>query len=184
MPTINDPNGTPASVTDERMVRTLAVSESLEGHTNRAHGAAYTWQFIDDPDAADDCIFYLKNNDTLPLILEGIDLFITDDCDVYLKLGGTGTTAAGTAITGANMNAGSGLAADVTCIHDGDIEAGGTFAGAVECNRYVYESGTLVDTHHMNFPMDIVIPKNQVFSIWVDTIAVVIKGTLYGFFHA
>jgi len=183
MPTLNDPNGTAAHVTDGNMLKVLSVRESLEVHSNRTHGSAYTWQFIDDPDAADDCIFYLKNTDDLPLILEGIDLFITSDCDVYLKLGGIGTTATGTAITGTNMNAGSGLAADVTCIHAGDVESGGTFSGAVECNRFVYESGTIVDTHNVNFPMDIVIPKNQVFSIWVDTISVVVKGTLYGFFH-
>jgi len=183
MPTLNDANGTPVSVDDENMVKTLAVTESLEGHSNRRHGSAYTWQFSNDPAAADDCIFYIKNNDDLPLILEGIDLFITDDCDVYLKLGGTGTTAAGTTVTGTNMNAGSGNDADVTCLHAEDIEAGGTFSGAVECCRFIYESGTLVDTHHMNFPMDIVIPKNQVFSLWVDTISIVVKGTLYGFFH-
>ncbi len=183
MPTLNDANGTPVTVDDENMVKTLSVIESLEGHSNRNHGSAYTWQFIDDPDAADDCIFYLKNTDDLPLILEGIDLFVTLDCDVYLKVGGSGTTATGTAITGTNMNAGSGNAADVTCIHDGDIESGGTFSGAVECCRFVYEADTIVDTHHVNFPMDIVIPKNQVFSLWVDTIAIVIKGTLYGFFH-
>ena len=180
---ITGPNAMPADVTDERMLRALCVSESLEGHTTRGHGQSFTWQFSNDPAAADDCIFYLKNNDDLPLILGGIDLYITDDCEVYLKLGGTGTTAAGTVVTGANMNAGSGLAADVTCLHAEDVEAGGSFTGAVECNRFKYTTGTTVDTHNVNFPMDIVIPKNQVFSLWVNTISIVITGTLYGFFH-
>ena len=183
MPTINDANGTPANVTTRGMVKALAVSESLEGHTNRTHGQAFTWQFSTAATAADDCIFYIKNTDDLPLILEGIDLFISDDCAIYLKLGGTGTTAAGTVVTGVAMNAGSGEVADVTCLYAEDVESGGTFTGATECNRYSFESGTVVDTHNINFPMDIVIPKNQVFSIWVDTASVVIKGTLYGFFH-
>ncbi len=183
MPTINSSSGTPVEVTGEHQLETYAITISEEHHTNKHEGIAYTWQFSDDPDAADDCIFYLKNNDDLDLVLEGIDLFITADCAVYLKVGGAGTTAAGTTIVAANLNAGSGNMADVTCLHDGDIEAGGSFTGAIECNRYVYESGTLVDTHHINFSMDIIIPKNQVFSLWVDTIAIVITGTLYGYFH-
>ena len=183
MPTINDPNGTPAQVDSENRLRVRSVQTSLEHHVNKDEGNAYTWQFSDDPDAADDCIFYIKNNDDKDLVLEGIDLFITLDTDVYFKVGGSGTTAAGSAITGTNLNPGSGHVADVTCIHDGDVEAGGSFTGATECMRYVYQAGTLVDTHHINFVMDIIIPKNQVFTIWVSTIAIVITGTLYGYFH-
>ncbi len=182
MPTTNDPNGNPQKVNEEGQAHTVAVAHRAGHHVNEVHGEAYTWQFSEDPDAGDDCIFYLKNNDDKVLVLEGIDLFITTDTDVYLKVGGTGTTAAGTAITGTNVNAGSGNIADVTCLHDGDIEAGGTFTGATESNRYVYQSGTLVDTHHINFPQDIVIPKNQVFSIWSSIIAVIVTGTLYGYF--
>jgi len=183
MPTINDPNGQAADVTSEKMLKALCVSETLEGHTNRGHGQAFTWQFSTAATAADDCIFYIKNTDDLPMILEGLDLYVSNDCDVYLKLGGSGTTAAGTVVTGVPLNAGSGEVADVTCLYSEDVESGGTFTGAIECNRYCYESGTVVDTHNINFPMDIVIPKNQVFSIWTDTPSVVITGTLYGFFH-
>ena len=183
MPTVNDPNGTYVKVTDENRLEVDAITLSKESHANQVHGLAFTWQFSDDPDAADDCIFYIKNNNDIDLILEGIDLYITDDCEVYLKVGGAGTTAAGTPIVGTNLNPGSGEVADVDCIHDGDVEAGGTFAGAVECNRYKYTSGTDVDTHHINFPQDIILPKNQVFTLWVDTIAIVITGTLYGYFH-
>ena len=183
MPMITGPNAMPANVDHEGRLTVQSTEVSMEHHVNKDEGLAFTWQFSEDPDANDDCIFYLKNNDDKVLVLEGIDLFITSDCDVFLKIGGSGTTATGTTITGANLNAGSGNVADVTCIHDGDIEAGGTFTRAVECNRFVYESGTLVDTHHINFVMDIIIPKNQVFSIWVDTAGVVIKGTLYGWFH-
>ena len=183
MPTINDPDGRPAQVTDENRLKVDCVTKTQESHANQEEGGAYTWQFSDDPDAADDCIFYIKNNDDMDLVLEGIDLYITADCEVYLKVGGAGTTAAGTPVVGTNLNPGSGNIADVTCIHDGDVEAGGTFAGSIECNRYKYTAGADVDTHHINFPMDIIIPKNQVFSLWVDTIAVVITGTLYGYFH-
>ena len=184
MPTINDANGTSATVDSENRLKVRSIQTSLEHHVNKDEGEAYTWQFSDDPDAGDDCIFYIKNNDDRDLVLDGIDLFITTDTDVYLKVGGAGTTATGTAIVGTNLNAGSGNVADVTCIHDGDVESGGTFTGAVECNRFVYQSGTLVDTHHINFVMDIIIPKNQAFSIWVGTAGVVVTGTLYGYFHA
>lgn len=184
MPTINGPNGTGATVNDENRLETSCVTETAEHHTNREEGEAYTWYFSDDADVGDDCIFYLKNTDDKELILEGIDLYVTSDEEVYLKVGGTGTTASGaTTVVGTNLNAGSGNVADCIALHHGDIESGATFAGGVECNRYKYTEGTTYDTHHVNFPMDIVIPKNQVFSLWCATAGVVVNGTLYGFFH-
>jgi hypothetical protein len=176
-------NSNPVDVNDEHRLLAESIIVSEEHHVNKHEKEAYTWQFSEDPDAADDCIFYIKNLSEENLNIEGMDIYITDDCEVYLKVGGTGTIATGTAITGTNLNAGSGNAADVTCIHDGDIEAGGTFSGGMESNRYKFTTGTTVDTHHINFPMDIIIPKNQVFSLWCDTIAIVIVGTLYGYFH-
>ena len=181
MPTVNDPNGYYQRVDDENRAHCFSVNVSEEHHANKDHQSAYTWQFSDDPDAADDCIFYLKNNDDRALVLEGMDFSTADACGVYVKIGGTGTTAAGTAITATNVNAVSGNVADVTCIHDGDIEAGGTFTGAVEFARWTYAAAT--DTHNINFPLDVIIPKNQVFSIWVDTIGIVVTGTVYGYFH-
>ena len=181
MPTVNDPNGQPQAVDDEGRAHTFCITVSEEHHSNKNHESAYTWQFSDDPDAADDCIFYLKNNDDRLLVLEGMDIQTSAACGVYIKKGGTGTTAAGTTITGTNMNAGSGNTADVTSLHDGDIEAGGSFSGAVETNRWTYAAAK--DTHNLNFPLDIIIPKNQVFTLWVDTIAIVVAGTVYGYFH-
>ncbi len=183
MPTLNGPDGEPTVVTPKGKARTYSVTESEEHHTNESDGLCFTWQFSEDADANDDCIFYLRNTDDRGLMLEGIDLYVTSDAEVYIELGGSGTTATGTAITGTNMNAGSGNVADVTCIHDGDVEAGGTFSGSTECNRYKYTEGTTYDTHHINFPMDIVIPKNQVFTLWCSAAGVVIVATLYGYFH-
>ena len=185
MPTINDANGTPASVCDENRLQVEAVTVSEEHHANIHDGTAYSWYFTNDPDAADDCIFYLKNNADQDLILEGMDLFVTDDTDVYLKLGGSGDPCtAGTTVTGANLNAGSGNVANVTAEHDGDIEgAGSTFSGGTEVARYVYQSGTLVNTHHINFPCDLIIPKNQIFTLWLDTISIVIQCTVWGYFQ-
>jgi len=180
MPTLNDPDG-PAARVSEGMLKSLCVSESLEGHTNRHHQQAYTWQFSNDPAANDDCIFYIKNNDELPLILEGLNLFITGACEVYVKIRGAGTTAAGTVVTGVCVNGGGADDSDVTCLHAEDVEAGGTFAGAVEFDRFKYAAA--VDSYDLNFPMDVTLPKNAVFSLWVDTAGVVITGTLYGFFH-
>ena len=181
MPTVNDPSGTPQHVSKENMAKTLAVSESLEGHTNRYHKQAYTWQFSNDPDVGDDCIFYIKNNDEVPLILEGLTLFITAACEVYIKIRGSGTTAVGTPVTGVCVNGGGNDDSDVTCLHDGDVESGGTFSGGVEFDRFKYSAAT--DSYEVNFPMDVTLPKNAVFSLWVDTAGVVVTGTLYGFFH-
>ena len=184
MPTVNDPDGTAQHVDNENRALTSTISDTKEHHANIHEQAAYSWYFTDDPDASDDCIFYIKNNDDKDLILEGIDLFITDECTVYFNLGGTGTiNSSATTVTGANLTAGSGNKADATAAHDGDIESGGTFSGSTTGFRYKFITGTTVDTKHFNFPMDVVIPKNQVFTIWVDTISIVVNGTLYGFFH-
>jgi hypothetical protein len=178
-------NGYKAKVTEENMLLTRAVTVSDEHHVNVDEGEAYSWYFTTDPDAADDCVFYLKNDSDADLILEGMDLFVTDDCDVYVKLGGSGAYATGTtAVVGANLNAGSGNVADCTCGKHTDIEAAGsTFSGGTEVARYAYQSGTLVDTHHINFPCDLIVPKNQIFTIWVDTISIVIQCTVWGYFH-
>lgn len=183
MPTINDANGQVAGVTDHGRLTTDCVTVTEEHHVNKDEGEAYTWQFSEDPDANDDCIFYIKNTDDKDLVFEGVDLYVTADCEVYLKIGGEGTTATGTTITGTNLNVGSGNVADVACIQDGDVEAGGSFTGSNEFVRYKYTEGTTYDTHHRNFPCDIIVPKNQVFSLWVNTAGVIVAGTLYGYFH-
>ena len=178
-------NGYSAKVTDENMLLTRAVTVSEEHHANIDEGNAYSWYFTTDPDAADDCVFYLKNNSDDDLIIEGMDLFVTDDCDVYCKLGGSGTYAtATTAVVGANLNAGSGNIADVTCGYHTDIEAtGSTFSGGTQVSRHVYQEGSLKDTHRINFPCDLIVPKNQIFTLWVDTIAIVIQCTVWGYLH-
>ena len=85
MPVINNPDGTFVDVDKEHRLLAASIMDTKEHHTNIHEGEAYSWQFSDDPDAADDCIFYIKNNDDKSLILEGIDLFITTDCAVYLR---------------------------------------------------------------------------------------------------
>ena len=186
MPTINGPNGTVANVDDENRLRTRGTSESMEHHVNKDEGQAYSWYWSTTATAADDCMFYLKNNDNKDLVLEGMDLYVTTDAVVYTKIGGSGTYAtATTAVTGTNLNAGSGNVADVTAGYAADIEgAGSTFSGGTEFARWTYTDGTSYDTHHVNFPMDIIIPKNQIFTFWAYTQTVVINGTVYGWFHS
>ena len=185
MPTINGPNGTVVKVTDENRLSMEGVAYSEEHHANQHEGVAYTWYFSTTATAADDCIFYLKNNADKDLVLEGMDLYVTTDAVVYAKIGGSGTYAtATTAVTGANLNAGSGNVADVTAGYAADIEGvGSTFTGGTEVGRWTYTDGTSYDTHHINFPMDLVIPKNQIFTFWAYTQTVVINGTVYGYFH-
>ena len=186
MPTINGPNGTVVNVDDENRLSTYSTSVSMEHHVNKDEGLAFSWYFSTTATAADDCIFYLKNNDGKDLVLEGMDLYVTTDAVVYAKLGGSGTYAtATTAVVGANLNAGSGNVADVTAGKHTDIEgAGSTFSGGTEVGRWTYTDGTSYDTHHINFPMDLIVPKNQIFTFWAYTQTVVINGTVYGWFHA
>jgi len=169
------------SSNNELLVHSVSVSE--EHSANMDKGKAFSWIFSEDPDANDDCIFYLKNTGDENLVLEGITLYVSGASEVYVEIGNEGTTATGTSISGRNLNAGSGNTVEntVTAKKDGDLQSGATLASGDEVGRYIF--GDASNSSCYNFSADIIIPPQQTFTIWCDTAAVVVKATLTGYFY-
>jgi len=183
--TIEDGKGTGKNVgvSDNNELLTHGVSVSEEHSANMDMGKAFSWIFSEDPDANDDCIFYLKNTGDENLVLEGMNLYISAAAEVYIEIGNEGTTATGTSVTGNNLNAGSGNTVEntITAKKDGDLQSGATLSSGAEVVRYIFAAAS--DSKHYNFAADIIIPPQQTFTIWCDTAAVVVKATLTGYFY-
>ncbi len=183
---IEDGKGTGKSVgvSDGNELLTHGVSVSEEHSANMDRGKAFSWIFSEDADANDDCIFYLKNIGDINLVLEGMMLYVSGAAEVYIETGNEGTTAAGTDITGNNLNAGSGnkVTNTITAKKDGDLQAGATLASGNEIERYIFTGAS--STTNYNFPADIVIPPQNTFTIWCSPAAVTVRATLVGYFYS
>ena len=176
-------NGYSAGVTANNMLETLAITASVEHYINHDAGLAFHCLFEQAPTAADDCVFYMVNNsDTRTIVIEGIDLYVSKAAEVYVKLNAKGTRNAATALTPANCNAGAGTSADGTFERGVDLDGGAaTLAGGTEVQRWKFIAETA--SGHRNFEQDIVLPKNSTLTIWADTAATNIMGTVVFNFH-
>jgi hypothetical protein len=179
---IEDGHGTGATVKvvggDKLYVK--AVTSTREHEVNHDDGQAYHIPFSQSPSAADDCIFYMKNTAEGDMVIEGIGIGVVDctaDDSIYFKVGGSGTRNDATALIPANVNEGSGNSAEGTFEKGVDLDGvSATFAGATEMDRVVFAGITDVTSFHFNFPQDVIIQKNRVFTIWVGGSA---TGTYY-----
>ena len=180
----NPSNGYTAKINKDGQLYTITQNASTEHHVNHSKGEAYNALFAVNPDGAGDCIFYLKNNDNTDLIIEGVWWQTSAAEEVYYKLGDTGTAVKtnGADITPANLNAGSGNIADVTCYSN-------TSDGAVDITEIsggtTIQSLWLSDTKSVlfNCEQDIVVHKNQVFTIYCVGGDTNIRGTVIFNFH-
>jgi hypothetical protein len=159
-------NGYSAKVSDENRLYVHAVSETGEHHANHSEGTAFNAICAVNPDGAADVIFYLKNTGEKDIVIEGVWWQTSAAEEVYYRLGDTGTAVAtsGAAITPANLNAGSGEVADVTCYSntgEGAVDITGLTAG-VEIQRLWLSDAKSV---WFNAEQDIIVPKNKAFSI-------------------
>ena len=180
--------GFKAAVGKENMLRVHAVTQTMERHANDEHGLAFHCVFSQSPTAADDCFFYMVNSaDDYDIIVEGVWIgFINadgDDPEIYFKVGDKGTRNSATALTPANCNAGSGKAADGTFEKGVDLDAG-TLTGGTEIERYVFANTINHVSSHFNFEQDIVLPKNETFTMWATDAQATYYVTIVFHFHA
>jgi hypothetical protein len=176
-------NGFAAGVTEENRLQSDCITQTQESHANAHEGAAYHALFDQSATAGDDCIFYMFNNDSTDILVEGIWLSASAACEVYIKLGDTGTRNGATAITPTNCNAASGNTADGTFEQGVDLDGGAaTLTGGTEVERYVFRAAN--NSTYFNFVQDIVIPKNQSLTIWNSSATPTVNGTVVFFFHA
>ena len=167
---IEDGEGTgkTVGVSSENRIKSDCVTTSLEHHTNQSEGESYSLPISVSADDADDCIFYMKNTSDTDIIIEGLTFSghtITANDSIYFKLGDSGTRDSATDVIPTNLNTGSGKTAS------GDFETGvhlndGTLTGGTEFERLLI-IGTEKGATNFNFPQDVILPKNGVFTIYI-----------------
>jgi len=176
--------GYSASVNEENRMTTQSVAVSNEHHVNHKHGLCYNANFAVNPDGADDCIFYIKNQDELDLVIKGIWIQTSAAEEIYTKIGDLGTAIKtnGADITPVNLNAGSGKTADVLCYSntaDGAVDITGIDGGGTTLKLWL----TNTESKWYNFNQDIIIPKNQTFTIYCVGGDTNLRGTVVFNFH-
>ena len=182
-------SGIKAAVDFEGMLRTHAVIQTMERHTNDEHGTAFQVPFSQSPTAADDCFFYLCNNsDETQIIIEGCWIGFNDatavDVEMYFKINDKGTRNTATALTPANCNGGSGMSADCTCEKGADLDGGAaTLTGGTEFFRILNTTQDL-QTTMFNFEQDVILPKNATITMWATDAGATYYVTPVFNFHA
>jgi hypothetical protein len=182
-------SGRTAGVSTENRLKTIAVTSSTEHHINHDEGLAFNLIFqqtpaYDDPSntTGDVCFLYIQNTHEGEMVLEGIDLRLggTGQTEIIKVIGkDSGTQVGGSDISPANLNLGSGKTADG--VFKGGDEITG-LSGGVELQRiYISSSDT---TSHFNFEQDIIVPKNNLITLYATNLDTEIDGTLVFNYHS
>lgn len=179
---IEDGTGTgyKARVSSENKLQVEAVTHISERHVNFVHGQAYSIVLDQVPTGTDDCILYVRNDDDDDLILSSISAFTSGSTELYLHLGDAGTPDTPTTLAPVNRDAGSGNVANCTCQQGADLATGAALSGGSEVDRFRLEANAQTYRQHWN--SDIIVPKNQTFTLWSSAI-VTVNATLSVFFH-
>lgn len=151
-----------------------AVTNPKVYNENR-NGNAYSAIVSVTPTGADDCFFYIKNNDAMDMLARIIRVRSASAESIQIKLGDTGTVGGTHAdLTPVSRNAGSGKIADVTCESGVDITglSGGSIVDIIYCNTTQVE---------VVIPGDLIVPKNSIISFYAVTGAVALNLT-FGFY--
>ena len=144
------------------MLLSKCTTVTEEHHTNHEHGTCYNMPFQNAAISGNSPFFYIKNTDDICMIIEGFCAFSTDPGLQYIEvsINDTGTAAGGSAGTPANLNAGSGKLADVTCRYGNKLT--GLTQGTIVERTYIASGGS---GKEINFDMDIILPKNTTFAM-------------------
>jgi len=184
---IEDGGGTGIAlkISDEGMAKVDAVSATPEHHINHVYGKAYNASFQVNPSGVTDCIFYFKNQDEIDCVIEGVWLQSSAQEEILLNLGeiGTAVKTAGADITPVNLNAGSGNTVDCLCYSNTDdqaVDITGLSGGNTFQKIYIQAIG---DIKFYNFEADIILPKNQTFSMYACGGDTLVRGTVTFSFH-
>lgn len=186
MSTIRDPATQLGAIVDpEGHLLTNAVAVTSGQHTNQRHNEAYAVPFAVNPDGGGDVIFYLKNLDDVDLVVEYLDYTSSAAEEIYIKIAEVGIAVAtnGVALVPANVNSGSGKAANVVCF--GNIGDGAVDITALTGGREIERIWiiALADNKRFSFPSGVILPKNQSFSIYCVGGDTNIRGTVHFHFH-
>lgn len=169
--------GFKAKVTREHMIYALATSQTIEHHTNMSHSDSYTVLFSQTAVGAGDYIFYMKNNSSNPVVVEGLWLRAasSEGINIHIRVGGTPSN--GSDITPVNLNASAANTAEI------DAQAGNNITGLTSgdiCLRYYLDNST--KSNWFNFNQDIILTQTDIMTISCITGGIQIDGTIEFFF--
>ena len=138
---INDGTGSGnnAKVNEHNMLRVYAETETEASHESEAHGNCYSWTHAYNYDAADTILWLRNDHTSLNLIIDKI-IVAGDTATQFTVHSPADTIAAGTAVTGVNLNRGSGKVALATAKGD---ETGNTQANEI-ANGFIGANGSAV----------------------------------------
>lgn len=176
---IEDGKGTGkiAGVNAENRMETQSLGTTIEHHINHEHGLSFNVLIDKTATGVNDCIFYMKNESTDDICVEGLTLSVAGACEVYVQVGVVGTPVGGTDLTPVNLNLASGNIAIGTFQHGVDIT--GLTSGS-EIERYVFRAAS--NSEFFNFEQDLILPNNQTMAIW-NSASVAVKGTVVFNYH-
>jgi len=189
---IEDGQGTgyTAGVNLENRLKTIAITSTIEHHINHEEGNAYSFITQQTPtdsnpsgtSSVDICFAYIKNTSDADISLEEIDIRLggTSQSEIIKVLGKTtGTPIGGNTITPVNLNLGSGKEAD------GVFQAGSEItglSGGTELHRIYIGSSNTSET--FNFGQDIIVPKNNIITLWATNSNIEIDIVLLFNYHS
>lgn len=180
---IQDPaTNVAAGVNPDQRLKAEAIASSIEHHINHLGQEAYHVLFSQSPTANDDCIFYLKNDSETDLVIEEILISVDGACQVYIQRNTKGTRNVATVLTPINAHFGSGHDAEGTFEKGADLDGGAaTLANGDEIERLVFLAASPSSPH--NFPQDLIVPKNQTFTLWCSDAAVTVTARVAFNYH-
>ena len=156
---------------------TSAITSDIQHHVNEDEKQAYNIVISQTPTGANDVFLYVKNTSEDNLWVASIFLRSASAESVNFVLGDTGTPAGGATYTPVNKNAGSANLAT------GTFQTGNNITGL--------SGGSTVDTifagtttEHYHWESGLILPKNQIFTLYAVTGAVAINMTVNIFYHS
>lgn len=175
---ISNPNGTYVDVNDENMMMVRSVESTVEHHTNHTEGDAYHLLFSATPTASGDCFLYVKNTNDENMIVEGYSLWLAANEYIDIKFGDVGTPVGGDTIVPTNCNAGSTKSSDGTYENGNDITG---LSGGTTVERLYHASSQ--ESTYWNEDMDLIVPQNQVLTMYAQTGGTALAGVLSFYLH-
>lgn len=172
-----------AGVTSDNRLRTSAATTSIEHVVNHHNGDAYSVIFEMSASAADDCVFFMKNENTngKDLVVEGIRFCVDSACIVSVKIGDTGTPASPSSLTPVNLSAESGKSADGTFNQGPSLDNGSALTGGNTIYTYRYTAAT---SEYVNFEQDVILGRNNALTIYMNNATTTVTGTFDINYHS
>ena len=164
-------------VSSEHRAMTDSVIEQKFLNLNEYKGAAYVWDFPGYNYDAEDTVMFLRNDSDTHLHIHHIYLY----CDTATKLQvhiPASPTAAGTAVTGVNLNQTSGNVAEATAKQD---ETGNT-QGTILHSEYIAANGEKTIFKEEGY--EIILGKNDCIAVDLVTAGTMAYGHIVGYFHS